>query len=152
MHYEAPEGWQPRPIQPREGKDVDAGLGTWKPSPTATEAKTYRSSLHLRSGGYKEPIAPLREMAQYGMNAPSLGQLPEPYTQSQYTVVGPLFSLMYSTYMLTKSKTFLSGFHSFTVVNHVFSYRTWSLGGKWRLILFVSYSKTVCIIKRTDET
>ncbi|TGZ56085.1 hypothetical protein CRM22_010215 [Opisthorchis felineus] len=86
VHYEAPPGWNPTPRLTASG--ADAG-----PSPEAVKARGSSEATGDRVFGRlavasKWPVdlsSPLREMYDYEMHAPSMGVLPRPYAESQYT-------------------------------------------------------------------
>ncbi len=67
MHYEAPEGWSAPP-----------------PARAVSTAEVTLAPVHAQ---HRESLIRLREMHPYGTDAPSIGQLPQPYLEPQLAFV-----------------------------------------------------------------
>ncbi|KAF6768813.1 Kyphoscoliosis peptidase [Paragonimus kellicotti] len=89
IHYEAPAGW--RPTTPRlTASGSDAGpspqaMQSWHPNDSTGDNASYQPGDASRwSASNVQPAGPLKDMYNYELHAPPMGQLPRPYADSQY--------------------------------------------------------------------
>ncbi|KAA3679360.1 uncharacterized protein DEA37_0007688 [Paragonimus westermani] len=89
IHYEAPVGW--RPTTPRlTASGSDAGpspqaMQSWHPNDSTGDSTSYQPGDASRwSASNVQPAGPLKDMYNYELHAPPMGQLPRPYADSQY--------------------------------------------------------------------
>ncbi|KAF8560968.1 Kyphoscoliosis peptidase [Paragonimus westermani] len=89
IHYEAPVGW--RPTTPRlTASGSDAGpspqaMQSWHPNDSTGDSASYQPGDASRwSASNVQPAGPLKDMYNYELHAPPMGQLPRPYADSQY--------------------------------------------------------------------
>ncbi|KAF7261959.1 Kyphoscoliosis peptidase [Paragonimus skrjabini miyazakii] len=89
IHYEAPAGW--RPTTPRlTASGSDAGpspqaMQSWHPNDSTGDNASYQPGDASKwSASNVQPAGPLKDMYNYELHAPPMGQLPRPYADSQY--------------------------------------------------------------------
>ncbi|VDM00797.1 unnamed protein product [Schistocephalus solidus] len=93
IHYEAPPGWTP----------PDTGRGYSLPVSSRSGASSV-NSLEEREGNSR---VLLRDMHNYGSEAPSIGQLPRPYACSQYAGA-QVCSLAFAVFLSIPFPTYLA--------------------------------------------
>ena len=88
VHYEAPPNWAPSIPDWGQGEVTTEAVRGSAPGPrVVSTAELTLQPAFYRNSPQRESLIRLRQMPAYGDEAPSIGQLPQPYLEPQIASV-----------------------------------------------------------------